>query len=171
MLNLPTGPSWNPDEGQNGAIVKDSSWFDLGPLSLAVGGNPANAGNNFSWWGTFATNFFTVPYRVPHESFTQCWNRAASQTLGFVGLPSDKQMAAEVLAGATGAVGLFESIKSLWGPLGWMRPSSYGARALGAGSGGVRLARRSGKAMAVVGAAEVGLRAGAALDCAVPNNY
>jgi hypothetical protein len=46
MLNLPTGPSWNPDEGQNGAIVKDSSWFDLGPLSLAVGGNPANPANN-----------------------------------------------------------------------------------------------------------------------------
>lgn len=52
-----------------------------------------------------------------------------------------------------------------------MRASSYAARALGGNAAVVQAARWGGKGLAVIGAAEVGLRSGAALDCAIPNNY
>lgn len=104
-----------------------------------------------------------------------CWNRAAGDTLGAAGLPSDYQMGTEALAGAAGAVGLFSSVKTLWvsgfGGPGWVRASSYAARALGGSAAVVQAARLGGKGLAVLGAAEVGLRGGAGLDCAIPNNY
>jgi RHS repeat-associated protein len=147
-------------------------------FSLAFGyfGGGGSGGDNFSWWKEFARTFFTEPYRKPGENFVKCWNRAAGDTLRAAGLPSDYQMGTEALAGASGAVGLFESIKSFWasgfGGKGWVRPSSMLARQLFSGSPAATTALRwGGKGLAVIGAAEVGLRTGSALDCAIPNNY
>jgi hypothetical protein len=42
---------------------------------------------------------------------------------------------------------------------------------LGGSAATVQAARLGGKGLAVIGAAEVGLRGGAGLDCVIPNNY
>ena len=136
------------------------------------GGNIRNGGKSSgdNGWGTFAKTFFTVPYRKPGETFTACWNRAASDTLVGMGVPREATPGTEALLGSAGTVGLFSSVKSIWALGNWVRPSSYLAKTLGAGSAGVRAARLSGQAMAASLAAEAGLRAGAALDCAIPVN-
>jgi RHS repeat-associated protein len=171
------------------AYVGDSPTNFIDPFGLsrdcfttACGGLPgvtpqtlAGRKDDAKWWSDFWTAFFTQPYRKPKERFVDCWNRAAGDTLGAAGLPSDYQMGTEALAGAAGAVGLFSSVKTLWvsgfGGPGWVRASSYAARALGGSAAVVQAARLGGKGLAVLGAAEVGLRGGAGLDCAIPNNY
>ncbi len=154
---------------------RDCFWSSCGGLPGVTPQTLAGRKDDAKWWSDFWTNFFTEPYRKPKEGFVDCWNRAAGDTLGAAGLPSDYQMGTEALAGAAGAVGLFSSIKTLWvsgfGGPGWVRASSYAARALGASSTGVAAARMGGQGLAVIGAAEVGLRTGAALDCAIRNNY
>ena len=87
-----------------------------------------------------------------------------------MGVPREATPGTEVLLGSAGTVGLFSSVKSIWALGNWVRPSSYLAKAIGASSSGVRAARIGGKAMAVSLAVEAGLRAGAALDCAIPVN-
>lgn len=148
--------------------------LDLFPPGFFQGssGGAGGGGNSSdsSWLGTAVKTFFTVPYRKPGETFTACWNRAASDTLVGMGVPREATPGTEALLGSAGTVGLFSSVKSIWALGNWVRPSSYLAKAMGAGSAGVRAARMGGQAMAASLAAEAGLRAGAALDCAIPVN-
>jgi RHS repeat-associated protein len=144
----------------------EGHWVDISVVFMGQGsGNSSD-----SWLGTAVKTFFTVPYRKPGETFTACWNRAASDTLVGMGVPREATPGTEALLGSAGTVGLFSSVKSIWALGNWVRPSSYLAKAMGAGSAGVRAARISGQAMAASLAAEAGLRAGAALDCAIPVN-
>jgi hypothetical protein len=99
---------------------------------------PCGNSSDSSWWGTAVKTFFTVPYRKPGETFTACWNRAASDTLVGTGVPREATPGTEALLGSAGTVGLFSSVKSIWALGNWVRPSSYLAKAMGAGSAGVR---------------------------------
>jgi RHS repeat-associated protein len=151
----------------------NTSW----PVGFDYNSSPSSSGNSswidWSWWGTAAKTFFTEPYRKPGQTFTACWNRAASDTLVGMGVPREATPGTEALLGSAGAVGLFSSVKSIWALGNWVRPSSYLAKITGGfgfGSAGAKAARLGGKALAVPIAAEVGLRTGAALDCAIPVN-
>ncbi len=125
------------------------TWIKPESTSVEVKATPLpNGDTTWDWTVTFATTFFTVPYRKSKEGFVACWNRAASDTLVGLGAPREATPVIETTLGTAGANGLFYSIKSIWAMGNWVRPSSYLAKAAGLGSAGVRAARIAGRELA-----------------------
>ena len=172
---LSFGPGWkyigDTIYGSNCYSHVSDYVFCLGDLQLALNASNVGSGGD-RWWKDFAKALFTQTYRRENETFGQCTDRAATNTVtALTGglISSDKEAAAEVAASAAGVVGGLASIKSVPGTLGatggWVRPSSVlGAWLFGTRSG-VAATRIAFQGLFAVGAAEIGLRAGSALDC------